>query len=154
MTILPMFYHFPPTLTNFLSFMLFLINQKWFYFFYFSSSGMHQFHYLVVCQATGINSLLISFLHALCCLYLLQQAISLIGIIVSGLPSWEISSSRLILIRYAVLRPRWSLKHVTLSKSLTTTIRKSVVAGRLIRTLKSKIYKRRKLMIENIFLVI
>ena len=38
---------------------------------------MHQSHHVAGCYATCINSLLISFIHILCCLCLLHQAIAL-----------------------------------------------------------------------------
>ena len=65
--------------------------------FFFSSSGMHHSHHLVGCHAFGINSLLFSFLHALSCLYLLHQVISLTWIIVTGSWNSKLSSSRLII---------------------------------------------------------
>ena len=63
--------------------------------FFYSSSDMHQSHHLVGCQATGINSLLRSFLYALRCLSLLCQTKSLIWIIVSGSSSSKLTTSRL-----------------------------------------------------------
>ena len=83
-----------------------------------SSSYMHHSHRLAGCHATGINSLLISFLLALCCLYLLHQATSFTWIIVS---SSKLSSSGQILLRSIVARPISSLKSVTLSE-LTKTM--------------------------------
>ena len=63
------------------------INQKMALFlFFFTYFGMHQYHHLGG-HAAGINYFLISFLHALCCLYLLHQAISLTRIKFSGLSS-------------------------------------------------------------------
>ena len=83
-----------------------------------SSSYMHHSHRLAGCHATGINSLLISFLLALWCLYLLHQATSFTWIIVS---SSKLSSSGQILLRSIVARPISSLKSVTLSE-LTKTM--------------------------------
>ena len=82
------------------------------------SSYMQHSHDLAGCHATGINSLLISFLLALCCLYLLHQATSFTWIIVS---SSKLSSSGQILLRSIVARPISSLKSVTLSE-LTKTM--------------------------------
>ena len=65
-------------LNNNLNFILLFFNQKKFYFFsFFSSSGMHQSHHLVEGHTAGINSLLISFSHALRCLSSLRQTINL-----------------------------------------------------------------------------
>ena len=84
---------------------LLVINQKWFYFFsFFSSFDLHQSHYLVGSHATGINILLISFLNAFPCLNLLWQARTLTWIIVSGSASSSLSSLRLTLSRFNVLR--------------------------------------------------
>ena len=47
-------------LNNTRNFILLFINKKWFYFFP-SSSGMHQSHHLVGCHVTDNNSFLISF---------------------------------------------------------------------------------------------
>ena len=73
-------------------------KKKCFYclFLFFSSSDMHHSHHLFGCYAIGINSLLFSFLHALSCLYLLHQVISLTSIVVSGSSTSKLSSSRLI----------------------------------------------------------
>ena len=60
---------------------------------FFSYSGKHQFHHLIGCHATGINSLRISFINTLSCLTLLCQAIKLKWIIVS-----KSSSSKLTLL--------------------------------------------------------
>ena len=46
-------------------------------FLFFLSSDMHQSNYFIGCHATGINSLVICFLHALRYLNLLRQAIGL-----------------------------------------------------------------------------
>ena len=73
--------------------------------FFFSSSVIHQSHKLVRYHATGINYLLICFLHALHCLYLLHQAISLTWILILGSPSSKLSLSRSILSKFIVLRP-------------------------------------------------
>ena len=67
-------YHLP-TLYYFLSINIGSISFS-------SSSGMDQLHHPVGCHATGIDSLLISFLPALHCLSLFSQAISLKLIIV------------------------------------------------------------------------
>ena len=68
---------------NFYHSILLFINQKCFYFFLFFFVIWHAtIHHLVECHATGINFLLIYFLHALHFLHLLRQAISLTLIIV------------------------------------------------------------------------
>ena len=66
---------------------------------FFLSSDKHLSHHLVGCHSTSINSLLISFLHALHCLNLFRQATGLICIIVSGSSLSKLSSSRLMLLR-------------------------------------------------------
>lgn len=70
--LLLIFHYLLPTFVNFI---LFFISQKWFYFS--SSSDIHQSHQLVGCHATGINSLHISFSNVLRCLNRLRQATSL-----------------------------------------------------------------------------
>ena len=65
-----------------------------------SSFYLHQSLHLVRCHATGINYLLISFLHALCSLNLSYQVINLIWLIISGSQSSKISSSRLMFFRF------------------------------------------------------
>ena len=72
------------------------------------------------CCATGINFLLMSFLHALCCLYLLHQAMRLTWIIISGSSS-KLPSSRLN-IKIYINKTYIISKNVTSESALTTTI--------------------------------
>ena len=74
-----------------------------FFVFFFSSSGMHRSHHLAGCHAFGNNSLLFYFLHALSCLYLLHQVISLTWIIVTG--SWKSKLSSSSLIFFLIRKP-------------------------------------------------
>ena len=103
------FTNFLATFTNFLALCYFSSFRNRFSF-VFSSSGMQQSHHIVKCHATGINYLFISFLHALHCLYLLHQAVSLTRIIVSGSSMSKLTSSMLTLLTSVLTRPISPLK--------------------------------------------
>ena len=77
----------PPYLITFYALLLSLHN--------FSSFVIHQSHTLVGYHTIGINFMSILFLHALYCLYLLHQIISLTRTIIARSSSWKLSSSKL-----------------------------------------------------------
>ena len=78
------FTNFYTLLIPFSSFTLLFVDQKMVVFI-FLSFDKHQPNHPVGCHVTGIIlSFFFFFLHALCCLCLLHEAISLTGIIVSG----------------------------------------------------------------------
>ena len=81
------------------TFLLFFISQN-----FSSSSNMHQTQHLFGSHVTDINSLLISFLHSLCCLNLLHQVIGLTLKIFSGSFLWKLTSERVILLMSIVLK--------------------------------------------------
>ena len=112
----PLYRHALKSLLSFPNF----FSKNWFYF-SFLVFWHHQPHHLVGCHATGINSLLLSFLNALH-FSNLCQAESQTWIIVAGSSSLKSTSSRLILSRSTLRIPIYTTK-----KWLYQNLHKSII---------------------------
>ena len=106
---LPIFYHFSAILSNFLT-LYYFSSIKNGSIPFFLSSDMQQCHHLLGYYAAAVNSLIMSFLHAFCGLYLLHKNIIQIWIIDSGSSSSKLTLSRQQLLRSIVIGSTSSVK--------------------------------------------